>query len=158
MSRPDIGLRIEVQDLYDRYVDCLDEDELERWPELFTEQCLYEVLPRENHERGLPLATMLCESRPGLMDRVRALRETSTYAPRYVRHLVSNIRIREDADGFRVRANFAVLETRPEARTEILATGRYEDWVVRDAGQLRFREKRCINDTLLVPNSLVYPI
>ena len=151
-------LRAEIQDLYDAYAEALDDGELERWPELFTEKCRYEVVPRENFERGLPLAVILCESRGMLEDRVAALRRTSMYAPRSVRHLTSHIRTTPEADGFRVRANYAVLQTRVDALTEILSAGRYLDLVVRDAGRLRFAEKRVIFDSVLVPNSLVYPV
>jgi len=151
-------LRAEIQDLYDAYAEALDDGELERWPELFTEKCLYEVVPRENFERGLPLAVILCESRGMLEDRVAALRQTSMYAPRYVRHLISHVRASAEGDGFRVRANYAVLQTRVDALTEILSAGRYLDRIVRDDGRLRFIEKRVIFDSVLVPNSLVYPI
>ena len=151
-------LRAEIQDLYDAYAEALDDFELERWPELFTEKCRYEAVSRENFERGLPLATILCESRGMLEDRVAALRRTSMYAPRSVRHLTSHIRASAEGDGFRVRANYAVLQTRVDALTEILSAGRYLDRVVRDAGRLRFQEKRVIFDSVLVPNSLVYPL
>lgn len=151
-------LRAEIQDLYDAYAEALDDGELERWPALFTEKCLYEVVPRENFERGLPLALILCESRGMLEDRVAALRKTSMYAPRYVRHLISHVRAAADGDAFRVRANYAVLQTRVDALTEILSAGRYLDRIVRDDGRLRFEEKRVIFDSVLVPNSLVYPV
>ena len=151
-------LRAEIQDLYDAYAEALDDFELERWPELFTEKCRYEAVSRENFERGLPLAAILCESRGMLEDRVAALRRTSMYAPRSVRHLTSHVRASAEGDGFRVRANYAVLQTRVDALTEILSAGRYLDRVVRDAGRLRFQEKRVIFDSVLVPNSLVYPL
>jgi len=151
-------VRAEIQDLYDAYAEALDDGDLERWPELFTETCRYEAMSRENFERGLPLAMILCESRGMLEDRVAALRKTSMYAPRYVRHLTSHIRASPEGDGFRVRANYAVLQTRVDALTEILSAGRNIDLVVRDAGRLRFREKRVIFDSVLVPNSLVYPL
>jgi 3-phenylpropionate/cinnamic acid dioxygenase small subunit len=151
-------LRFEIQDLYDAYAEALDDGELERWPELFTEKCLYEVVPRENFERGLPLALILCESRGMLEDRVAALRKTSMYAPRSVRHLISHVRASADGDGFRVHANYAVLQTRVDALTEILSAGRYLDRIEREDGRLRFAEKRVIFDSVLVPNSLVYPV
>jgi 3-phenylpropionate/cinnamic acid dioxygenase small subunit len=150
--------RAAIQELYDAYVEALDEGRLEDWPELFTERCLYQVIPRENFERGLPLAAALCESRAGLRDRVTALRRTSMYAPRWVRHLVGGLRVQPGAEGWQVRANYAVFETRVDEPTEILSVGRYQDVVVRDGERLRFREKRCVYDSILVPNSLVYPI
>ena len=50
---------------------------LERWPEFFTEACVYKVIPRENVEQGLPVALIYCESRDMLVDRVVAMRETA---------------------------------------------------------------------------------
>src|SRR5512135_2284807 len=51
-------LRFEIDDLYAEYVECLDDGHLERWPELFTDDCLYKIIPRDNFQRGLPLALM----------------------------------------------------------------------------------------------------
>lgn len=152
-------LRFEIEDLYADYVECLDEDELERWPELFTDECLYKIIPRENFERGLPLALMLCESKGMLQDRVEALRRTSVHAPRALRHLLSNIRIKaQEAGVIRVQANYAVLQTLNDEPTEVFNAGKYMDQLVRDAGRLKFKEKLCIFDSVVVPGSLVYPI
>jgi len=152
-------LRFEIDDLYAEYVECLDDGDLERWPELFTNDCLYKIMPRENFERGLPLALMLCESKGMLQDRVEALRRASVHAPRALRHLVSNIRIREqDPDGIRVQANYAVLQTLNDEPTQVFNAGRYVDRLVRDAGRLKFKEKLCVFDSIVVPGSLVYPL
>src|ERR1700680_3277389 len=106
---PPLLLRTRLADLYCAYGDALDEGELERWPDLFTEDCLYRVIPRENFEQGLPVALIYCESRNMLVDRVVALRETALYAPRIMRHLTGNIRLREVAsEGLRLTANFAL--------------------------------------------------
>jgi anthranilate 1,2-dioxygenase small subunit len=153
------ALRFEVEELYADYVECLDDGELERWPEFFTDACLYKIVPRENFERGLPLALMLCESKGMCQDRVEALRRASVYAPRALRHLVSNIRIKTHAaDGIRVQANYAVLQTLNDEPTQVFNAGKYIDLVVRDAAQLKFKEKLCVFDSIMVPGSLVYPI
>jgi anthranilate 1,2-dioxygenase small subunit len=39
-------LKHEVSQLLDAYVQCIDDDDLERWPDFFTENCLYKVIPR----------------------------------------------------------------------------------------------------------------
>lgn len=41
-------LRFEVEEMYYDYVECLDDDQLERWPEFFTDDCVYKIIPREN--------------------------------------------------------------------------------------------------------------
>ena len=45
-------------------------------------------MPRENHERGLPLATLSFESKGMLKDRVYGIRETLFHDPYYQRHVV----------------------------------------------------------------------
>ena len=151
--------RFEVEDLYADYVECLDDGELERWPEFFTDPCLYKIVPRENFERGLPLALMLCESKGMLEDRVAALRRTSVYAPRAFRHLLSNIRIKGEYNGvLLVQANYAVLQTRLDEETQVFNAGKYVDKLVRENGRLKFQERLCVFDSVLVPGSLIYPI
>ncbi len=139
--------------------DVLDTEQFERWPELFTDDAFYDVIPRENYERDMPLAIMRCESRAMMQVRVRAIRETLMFEPRYIRHLISSIRIRPEGDGMvSVTANYAVLETLMDEMTKVLNAGRYVDKLVREDGELRFKEKRCVYDSSVVPNSLVYPV
>jgi len=158
-DRPDAALRFEIEDLYAEYADVLDTEDLERWPELFVEDAFYDVIPRENYERDMPLAIMRCDSRAMMQDRVRAIRETLMFEPRYVRHLISSFRIAANGDGkIDVTANYAVLETLPDEMTKVLNAGRYVDMLVREDGKLRFKQKRCVYDSSVVPNSLVYPV
>ena len=58
-SDPD-SFREEVEDLYAEYAEVIDGGELERWPELFVEPCLYRIVSKENYDKGLPLSVMLC--------------------------------------------------------------------------------------------------
>ena len=150
----------ELEELNARYAEALDDGPLEDWPECFAEQCLYLVIPRENEERGLPLAIMRCESRDMLKDRVTAVRETMMYEPRYLRHHITNLRVvSESADEVSAVANFTVNEVLPEELPRILMTGRYRDRLRREGdGQWRFVERRCIYDSTLVPNSIIYPV
>jgi 3-phenylpropionate/cinnamic acid dioxygenase small subunit len=152
-------LRLELEDLYARYSACLDEERFEDWPEFFTDPCLYKIVPRDNFERGLPLATWLCESRGYLADRVTAIRKTAVYAPRYVRRMVSGIRALGWTDSvLEVRANYLALETLQDELTRVFNTGQYRDKLAVEDGGLKFREKVCVFDSLLVPNSLIYPL
>jgi len=154
-----LALRYEIEELLAEYAAVLDAVDLERWPEFFTEQCFYEVIPRDNYDRGLPLALMRCESKGMLRDRVTAMRDTMMYEPRYLRHLISGIRVTgQTPAGITVEANYAVFETPVDAMTRVFNVGRYIDRLVREHGQLKFAEKHCVFDSLLVPNSLIYPI
>ena len=94
-----------------------------------------------------------------LQDRVLGVTKTMVYAPHYWRHLISAIRPTALADGaIEVRANYCVIRTAPDEPSELFQAGRYLDELVREDGQLRFRSKLCIFDTLLIPNSLIYPV
>jgi 3-phenylpropionate/cinnamic acid dioxygenase small subunit len=155
----DLALRIEIDELYADYAHVLDDGDLERWPEFFLEDCLYEIVSRENHERGLPLALMRCESKAMLRDRLVTIRETQMFAPRSLRHLVSGFRIGNPSEErIQVVANYAVLQTLVDDDTRILSAGRYIDLLVRDGDMLKFRSRTCVYDTVLVPNSIIYPL
>jgi hypothetical protein len=46
--------------LQEHYVSIIDTDRLEEWPDLFTEDCIYEIVPKENADLGLPVGIMHC--------------------------------------------------------------------------------------------------
>lgn len=156
----DPALQLEIETLYAQYAEALDDGPLEQWPEFFHETCLYLIMPRDNYERGLPLAVMRGESRNMLKDRVTAIRETLLYEPRYLRHHITNIRLQAAPDqALAAKANFSIVEVLPEALPRIAMIGRYIDLVSRDVdGVWRFDEKRCVYDSLLVANSLIFPV
>jgi len=152
-------LRLELEELYAAYSACLDEERFEDWPAFFTDDCIYKIIPRENVERGLPLATWFCEGRAGLLDRVVAIRKTMMYAPRYVRRLVTGLRILGwEGEALAARANYLALETLLDEPTRIFNCGEYRDRLTVVGGELRFREKLCVFDSLLVPNSVIFPL
>jgi 3-phenylpropionate/cinnamic acid dioxygenase small subunit len=156
----DRELQHRLEQLYSHYAGVLDDGPLEEWPALFTEECLYQIIPRDNFDLGLPLAIMRCESRGMLQDRVRAVRETIMHEPRYLRHHVTNVRATLDAatGELRARANYSVIEVLTDELPRILSVGRYIDVVDQAGDRLLFREKLCVYDSVLVPNTIVYPI
>jgi 3-phenylpropionate/cinnamic acid dioxygenase small subunit len=81
------------------------------------------------------------------------------YAPRYVRRLVTGIRILGwDGDTLAVRANYLALETLVDEPTRVFNCGEYRDKLVPAGNRLLFREKLRVFDSLLVPNSLIFPL
>jgi salicylate 5-hydroxylase small subunit len=162
-AAPGVGVGLELRarlaDLYCAYDDALNDGALELWPELFTEACVYKVIPRENFEHGYPVALIYCESRDMLIDRVVALRDTALFAPRIARRVTSGVCVRAiEAEGLRLTASFAVFQTMQDQPSELFLCGRCQDRVVDDAGMLRFAERLCIYDSTIVPTSLVYPV
>lgn len=147
-----------VERLYFRYAALLDDGPLEDWPELFTERCLYLVIPRDNFDAGLPLAIMRAESRDMLRDRIFAAQQTIMHEPRYLRHHITNVCAEERGGVIHASANYSVIEVLSDELPRILSVGRYLDVITREGETLCFQEKRCIYDSVLVPNTIVYPL
>ena len=159
MSGNDWQIRAEVEALYARSAELLDEGPLAEWPSLFLESGSYKAVTRENVERGWDLALMLCESRAAIEDRVYAIEHLSLTIPRRVRHITSALRIAADGPQWRVEANFALFETLAGAQTVCFAGGLYRDRIARDSqGALRFAARLAICDSALIRNSLVIPL
>jgi 3-phenylpropionate/cinnamic acid dioxygenase small subunit len=156
---PDSGLdRDALRDFYDGYYTILDDLRLEEWPALFTEDCLYKVIPRENYEAGYPLATIYAESRGMLIDRVMGLTRTQMYAPRYYRRFPGPLRVvSSDGDAVRTRHNLLVVQTLIDKQSEIVLSAVCHDVLVRDDGRTRLRERIVVFDSEMIPNSLIYP-
>ena len=149
-----------IERLLGRYVECIDDDALEQWPDFFvTDQCRSEIITRENTERGMPLALMLCTSHGMLIDRVVSLRQANIYPQRWFRHVLSNVVIHEvSADTLSVHSNYVAFQTRRNGQTDIFSAGKYVDRIVMIDGALKFAEKRVLVDTHRVDTLLVTPL
>jgi salicylate 5-hydroxylase small subunit len=155
----DFSTYLELTRLYADYAAALDAAEWHKWPEFFTDECSYRLQPRENHERGFPLATLSFESKGMLKDRVYGISETIFHDPYYQRHVVGAPRIlRIDADRIEAEANYAVFRTKPNELSTVFNVGRYIDVVRRTAEGLKFESRLCVFDSEMIPNSIIYPI
>jgi 3-phenylpropionate/cinnamic acid dioxygenase small subunit len=147
-----------LRDFYDEYYSVLDDVQLDDWPALFTEDCVYRVIPRENYEAGYTLSTIYAESRGMLVDRVMGVMRTQMYAPRYYRRFPGPVRIASrDGDAVRARHNLLVLQTLIDKQTEIVLSAVCHDVLVPDDGRVRLRERIVVFDSEMIPNSLIYP-
>lgn len=147
-----------LRDFYDDYYNTLDDVRLDAWPEFFTEDCIYRVIPRENYEAGYTLSTIYAESRGMLVDRVMGLTRTQMYAPRYYRRFPGPLKIvSHDTDSVRTRHNLLVVQTLIDKQTEIVLSAVCHDVVVQDSDGLRLRERVVVFDSEMIPNSLIYP-
>jgi salicylate 5-hydroxylase small subunit len=150
---------VALTQLYADYASTLDTADWDGWCEFFTDDCVYKLIPRENHERGLPLATLSFESKGMLKDRAYAIRETLFHDPYYQRHVIGVPRVlRVDGDSLHVEANYAVFRTKLSELTQVFNVGRYLDEIVRTEQGLRFASKLCVYDSEMIPNSIIYPI
>ena len=104
---------------------CLDDGRLEDWPEFFVEDCLYQVIARENVDNGLPAAVMYCDSKGMLVDRVVALRQANVFPEHFSRHLISRAVVTgSEGNTVTAEASYAVLQTRNDGETRVYDTHR----------------------------------
>jgi salicylate 5-hydroxylase small subunit len=157
----DLSLRLDLSSFYAEYAAALDDARYEDWLELFTDNCQYKLQPRENFDRGLPLATLAFESRGMLADRVYGIRNTLFHQPYYQRHIFGPIRIlKSDAanNQVSVELNYAVYRTKRVLPTEVFNVGKMRDTLVRTDQGLRLQLKHVIFDSDLIANSIIYPL
>jgi len=150
---------LELTQLYADYASAVDSGNWDLWPEFFTAQCVYRLQPRENHERGFPLATLSFTSKGMLKDRVYGIKETLFHDPYYQRHIVGTPVVRHAEGGqFHCEANYAVFRTKLSDASTVFNVGRTLDTVVRTPEGLKFASRECIYDSEMIPNSIIYPI
>jgi len=155
----DIDLHFKIQNLLARYVQTIDDDRLEAWPDFFIEEGCYRITTAENFERGLPLGMMYATSRAMLRDRVSALRKANVYEAQRYRHVIGIPLIERDATGVRAATNFMVARIMHTGETMLFATGRYLDRVViNPQGEGEFAEKTVVLDSRQVDTLLAIPI
>ena len=148
--------RAAICDLLAEYGALIDMAKFDEWLDLFAEECRYQIVPRENFDRGLPAALVFCDSRAMLEDRIRALREANKYNIHTDRHVIGLPRIFED--GLAVEASFAVFQTDQEGETRLFATGLYRDRLEIFEQRLKIRDKLILLDTFAVPSLLATPL
>lgn len=151
-----------VQARLANYARCLDNGELEKWPGLFSEQCLYKVTSAENHRRDMPIGLIYADSRAMLQDRVSALREANIYEGQSYRHVIGPTTILNDpgAPVLEAETSFVVVRTMRDGQTLLFASGRYLDRVEVSAevGAGLFREKIVVCDSSRVDTLLALPL
>lgn len=155
----DITLRYELQDLENRYIRTIDDDRLEEWPDFFTDDATYEILPRENVRAGRPAGVMHCFGKAMMRDRIVSLRKANIFEAQTYRHFVSGLEIvARTADSISVRSNYLVVRTLSDQDAEVFQVGSYEDEIVRTSQGWRYANKRAIFENARVKTLLVIPV
>jgi anthranilate 1,2-dioxygenase small subunit len=155
-----LALRAELREFYDDYFACLEDQDLARWPSFFTQDGRYLVQSAENHRLGLPIGEIFCDSAAMMRDRAAALRSTSMYEARSLRHFPGVLRIEAPApDGtIRARRGYMAVESIVGDPPTLFSAGCSHDEFVRTDGGLRFRRRTVVYDHTWILNSLVFPL
>ncbi|KRB82926.1 anthranilate 1,2-dioxygenase [Sphingomonas sp. Root710] len=156
---PTMLLRLEIQALLDQYIDVIDNDRLEEWPSLFVEDCLYEIIPRENEDAGFPAPVIRCDNQRMLRDRVISLRNANIFSPQHYRHFLSGLAIgHADEHAVEFTCNYLVINSNQAGESLVYQTGRYLSRAVATNDGWRFASKRCVFETSRVQTLLALPI
>jgi 3-phenylpropionate/cinnamic acid dioxygenase small subunit len=151
--------RWEIEDFNTAYAAVLDAGAVADWPAFFTDDALYRVTGRDNADADLPVGLVLCEGIGMLRDRALAIATTMMFAPRYLLHQITNVRVLAiDGAVITATANYALFQTLVDERTTLQQAGRYYDRFVRAGGGLKLRERHCVYDSLIIDTALIYPV
>ena len=144
------ALYVQIDDLNARYAQTIDDDKLEAWPEFFTADGTYAIVPRENIELGYEIAIVSCRNRAMMVDRVFAIRKASLYGPHRYRHIVSRSLVDPaGAGGISAVTPFVVFQMRTDpidfGRVETYALGEYRDTYVHADDGLRIKSRLVVS-------------
>ncbi len=154
-----LQLWFEISQLQERYIATLDNDKLEEWPQLFTEKCLYQIIPKENFDAGFPVSIIYCDTRNMLEDRVTSLRNANIYEVHSYRHMTSGLMIKTiDDKTVEAESSYVVIQTLQDGESRVYQAGRYLDVIALTEDGWRYQSKRVVFDTLRVQTLLATPI
>jgi anthranilate 1,2-dioxygenase small subunit len=158
-ARFDPAIREKIEDLLHAYAHALDDGQIERWPDFFSEDGIYHVATREGHEAGLPIGIMRCVGRGMMLDRVKAFHTANIFEPHSYNHLVGRPALALGAapGSIASRTNFQVVRIMQDGRTDLFATGKYLDTIVLEGGA-KLQERIVVLDSRQVDILLVMPL
>ena len=151
--------RNRIEDFLIDYAHDIDDDKLESWPDYFTEEAVYQIVPRKSYELKHPLGVLYCEGRGMMIDRINALRTANIFEPHTHCHLLSRPSVCEIEEGlYSTRTNFTVIRTQQNGNMSIFTAGKYVDEIILNNNTPLLRDRRVILESHRVDILLVVPI
>jgi anthranilate 1,2-dioxygenase small subunit len=141
------------------YVNAIDDDEIERWPQFFTDPCLYRIVSRRDYDEGRPIGVWYCDSRGMLEDRVTSLREVNVYEPHAYRHVIGPTAILGLQNGlWHAHTSYHLARIMLDGETQLFSTGCYVDAISVADGAARFSSRIVVTDSWRYDMLIVIPI
>ena len=142
------------------YAQIVDEKLWDQWVNLFTDECVYKIQPRENFERVFPLCTLSLLSKGMLKDRSYGIKETLFHDPYYQRHIIGLPLVHKvEKNIIYCESNYSVFRTKLSEETTVFNVGRYiDELAILEDGNIKIQSRICVYDSEMIPNSLIYPI
>ncbi|MDB5773068.1 MAG: terephthalate 1,2-dioxygenase [Burkholderia sp.] len=148
-----------VEQLQMDYVNCIDEERYQEWPEFFAEKCLYRIISRNNHRKGMTFGFMFCDSRGMVRDRIASMKSANIFEPHTYRHVLSRSTVTDGGDGTLIaKTSYIVARIMHDGAHELFSTGSYEDRIATENGKLLFKERIVVTDSGRIDALLVIPL
>ena len=138
--------RQEAEDFLYREAALLDDMRLEEWLELFTEDATYWIPENKDNPDPARETSILYDDRLRMEDRTWRLSHGPAHSqipPSRTRRMISNVEVREAADGeATLYSNFVIFEVRRDEQRTF--AGRYEHRLRREGDGWRIAQKKVI--------------
>jgi anthranilate 1,2-dioxygenase small subunit len=163
-TRVDFALAFAVTSTIVASARAIDDDKLESWPDSFTADAVYRIMPRENVDANYPIAIIYCRGAGMMHDRVLAIRKASVFGPHCYRHILSMSTITDAGLGkVDVSTPLLVIRTKLDSiergTSEMFAAGEYRDVLtLQDDGTWKIASRIVVLDTSLIATQLVMPL
>jgi anthranilate 1,2-dioxygenase small subunit len=148
-----------INHVQNAYARCIDNGNLEAWPDFFEENCTYKITTADNYTQGLEAGVIFANSRGMLLDRVASLREANIYERHVYRHFLGQPWIvSEDAGEVHSETSFFVARIMRDGTTDVYATGRYIDVYRLNRATPKLRERIVVCDSSRFDTLLALPL
>lgn len=135
----------------------LDDFEIAKFVEEFTDDGHYRLIPRENYVRNSPVC-IIDDTKKRLRYRRDLILKHWHYERFRENRSLANLLVRLVGDNAaETRATFVIYHTDEEGRTSLHLTGMLEDKLVRQGGRWRIQDRLAILDTFMPRHAIVVP-
>lgn len=154
-----VSLREKIAAFQAAYIRCIDNNELENWPDFFVAQCRYTVTTADNHRDGLAAGLIWASNRAMLEDRISALRHANVYEKHSYRHIVGQPFITaSQAQKTGAETPFMVARIMHDGETSLYCTGVYHDVYDTSTDKLRLESRIVVCDSSRIDTLLAVPL
>jgi anthranilate 1,2-dioxygenase small subunit len=154
-----LAARESIARLMTQYVHAIDNDELERWPQFFTAQGMYQIIPRTAYEQGHSVGVWFCDNRDMLEDRVSSVREVNVFEPHVYRHIIGPAEILAFSNGvYQAQTSYIVVRTMHDGEMSVFSAGRYVDEIIIEQDVALLQKRIVVTDSARFDTLVVIPL
>jgi anthranilate 1,2-dioxygenase small subunit len=148
-----------ILELQAAYIRCIDNNELEAWPDFFLDECTYVVTTAENHRNGYSGGVIYADSKGMLTDRIAALRQANVYEKQSYRHILGLPFVsRNGGDSADSETPFLVVRIMHDGETAVFATGVYLDTYRAAGNDLKLARRVVVCDSSRIDTLMALPL